>query len=208
VTTIPDLDSRKVRPRVVRGVRLSLMGYYTAILFSHNWFAHRGTYTISREVNTADLGKITEALIGEKSIQRRHIDTIVLLQNGKRSPEVVQVWSRSNGHFMSEEERYMVDISLQVERNMTTEERKLFLENFCAQNPHYRGAQVSDILSILCDTDAHLEVTDAMQEAHKEEVGKYPRGLYSMAVYVAIYCKMGTDWEIIRDLLQRFHKKV
>ncbi len=97
-------------------------------------------------------------------------------------------------------------LSLRIEQNMTPEEREVFLNTFCSHNPHYRGAHVSDILSILCDTDAHLDTTDAMYEAHKGEISVYPRGLYPMTVYVAIYCKMGTDWEVIRDLLKRFNK--
>ncbi len=182
------------------------MGYYTAILFSHNWFAHRGTFTVTRQVQTDELGKITELLSKEGKLDRRHIDTIVLLQNGKVAPEVLHVWSYRDDHFLTPEEKLMRDIALQVERNMTEEEKQLFLNTFCSQNPHYRGAHVSDILSILQDTDSHIETTDAMWEAHKADIEKYPRGLYAMVVYVAIYCKMGTDWEIIRDLLKRFNK--
>jgi hypothetical protein len=184
------------------------MGYYTAVLFAHNWFAHRGTITVTREVQTCDIQVITEQLTKEGKIDRRNIDSIVLLQNGKVSPQVIQVWSRREGHFYTIEEKAMADIALQVEHNMTQEERQLFLDTFCAQNPHYRGAHVADILSVLYDTDSHLDKTDAMYEAHKSDIEKFPRGLYSMAVFVAIYCRMGTDWEIIRDLLPRFNRKL
>jgi hypothetical protein len=182
------------------------MGYYTAVLFAHNWFAHRGTITISRQVQTCDIQAITDILLSEGKVGRRNIDTVVLLKNGKVSPEILQVWSRSNGHFITGEEKQMADMALQVENSMTQAERAEFLHNFCSHNPHYRGAKVADILSILNDTDSHLDKTDAMQEAHKSEIEKYPRGLYSMSVFVAIYCKMGTDWEVIHSLLKRFKK--
>ncbi len=179
------------------------MSHYTAVLFAHNWFAHHGTITISRQVQTCDIKAITELLLSEGKVGRRNIDTIVLLKNGRVSPEVLQVWSRSSGHFMTAEEKKMADMALQVEHNMTQEEREEFLKTFCSHNPHYRGAKVADILSVLYETDSHIDKTDAMLEAHKTDIEKYPRGLYSMSVFVAIYCKMGTDWEVIRDLLKR-----
>lgn len=184
------------------------MAYYTAVLFAHNWFLHRGTITVTREVHTSDIQVITEQLTKEGKIERRNIDSIVLLQNGKVVPQVVQVWSRREGHFHTPEEKVMMDMALQVEHSLTEEEKLTFLDTFCTQNPHYKGAHVSDILSVLYDTDSHLDKTDAMYEAHKSDIDKYPKGLYSMTVFVAIYCRMGTDWEIIRDLLKRFNKKV
>lgn len=184
------------------------MAYYTAVLFAHNWFAHRGTFTVTREVQTCGIREIVELLTHEGKIDRKHIDTILLLKNGKVSPEVVQVWSRKNGHFQTAEEKIMSDLALHVEKCMTEQEKKLFLDSFCTNNPHYRGAQVADILSVLYDTDSHIEVTDnVMYEAHREEIQKYPRGLFSMCVYVAIYTKLGPEWEAIQHLLQRFNKK-
>lgn len=184
------------------------MAYYTAVLFAHNWFAHRGTYTISREVQTCGLRDIVELLTSEGKIDRKHIDTIVLLKNGKVSPEVVQVWSSKSGHFQTEEEKRMNDLALHIEVCMSPAEKKLFLDTFCANNPHYRGAHVSDILSMLYDTDSHIDKTDnVMYEAHRQEIEKYPRGLFSLCVFVAIYTKLGPEWEVIQHLLKRFNKK-
>ncbi len=69
------------------------MSRYTAVLFAHNWFAHHGTYTLTREVSTCDKNSVIESLLKESKIEKKNIDTIVLLKNGKASPEVVVVWS-------------------------------------------------------------------------------------------------------------------
>lgn len=180
------------------------MAYYTAVLFAHNWFAHHGTFTVTREVQTSDLEAIVELLTKEGKVERKHIDTVILMKNGKYSPEVMTVWSSKTGQFRTEQEKEMADLALRIDRLMTAEERRVFLNTFCSNNPHYRGAHVADILETLYDTDSHVEKTDAMYEAHKVEIDKYPRGLYSMSVFVAIYCQLGTDWEVIRDLLKRF----
>jgi hypothetical protein len=183
------------------------MPYYTAVLFAHNWVAQRGTFTTTREVQTDDLDAIVEIFTADGRITKKYIDTILLLKNGKISPEVIHVWSRKSGHFLTEQERHMSDQALHIDRCMSPEERKLFLDTFCRNNPHYRGAHVADVLSALYDSDSEVGELDAMYKAHKAEIDKYPTGLYSMTVYVAIYTKVGTDWEVIRHLLQRFGKK-
>jgi len=99
------------------------------------------------------------------------------------------------------------DITLHIQKCMTKKEREAFLNIFCMNNPHYRGAQVADVLSILHDTDSHVDTTDAMFEAHKEEILPYPVGLYSMCCYVAIYLCLGTEWNTIHSLMQRFNPK-
>lgn len=179
------------------------MEYYTAVLFAHNWFANRGTLTVTREVQTCDLEAIIGLITKEGKIDRKHIDTILLMKNGKVSPEVVTVWSTKTGQFRTEEERAMTDLALHVDHLMTSEERKMFLNTFCSQNSHYRGSHVADILELLYDTNSHVDKTDAMYEAHKEEIDKYPNGLYSMSIFVAIYCRLGTDWDVIQSLLKR-----
>lgn len=183
------------------------MGYYTAVLFSHNWFANEGTYTITREVQTCDLKVIFEYLTSEGKVKKRQVDTILLLKNGKHSPEVVDVWSSKAGSFNELWRTAVSDISLHIQKNMTPDERKLFIINFCGHNPHYRGAHVADILEILYDTDSHVEKTDAMYEAHKADIDQYQQGLYSMCVFVALYLGKGTEWETISGLMQRFNTK-
>ena len=44
-------------------------------------------------------------------------------------------------------------------------ESDLALANFVAINPHYNGAQWADVLDILGDADANLEVTEPVWEA-------------------------------------------
>jgi hypothetical protein len=100
-----------------------------------------------------------------------------------------------------------IDLSIHIQRCMTKEEFKTFLDNFCRNNPHYRGAEVADVLTTLYDTDSHLEVTDAMYEAHRQEIAPYSLGLYSMTCYVAIYLRQGTEWPTIHSLMERFNPK-
>lgn len=98
-------------------------------------------------------------------------------------------------------------LSLHIDRAMTQAEREVFLETFCRSNPHYRGAHVADVLDVLYDTDSHVEKVDAMYEAHLNDIKECPRGLYSMCVFVAIYCQLGTEWDTIKKLMKRFNPK-
>lgn len=86
---------------------------------------------------------------------------------------------------------------LGVEHLLTESEKETFLANIGAAFPNLRGAQVADVIDILCDHDMHLEVTEPLYDEHATEIQEYsqPR-LFSLCCYVALYVHGPDDlWE-------------
>jgi len=54
-----------------------------------------------------------------------------------------------------------------IERAMTVTERRGFLDAVTSRNPRLDGAHVADVLSMLFDMDAHLDVTEPLYERLK-----------------------------------------
>jgi hypothetical protein len=79
---------------------------------------------------------------------------------------------------MSDEKTY--NAALRVERNMTEDEKNLFLDRVTAINPHLRGAHITDILEMLYDGDAYLAYREA------DEFIEYRAQGTSFAVIVAV----------------------
>jgi hypothetical protein len=57
-----------------------------------------------------------------------------------------------------------VDWSLAIQRALTDEETKAFLDRWASLNPHWRGAQVADVLEVLWDSDSHLDLVEPRWE--------------------------------------------
>ena len=78
-----------------------------------------------------------------------------------------------------------VDPSVLIENALTEGERLTFLDRFTGVNPHWKGAQVADVLTTLDDTDSHLGdiegVVTHFRPAPEECV------LYRMASYAVLY---------------------
>ena len=68
-------------------------------------------------------------------------------------------------------------------------ESDMALSNFVDINPAYRGAEWADVLDIIGDADAHLELTESVQEAFEAagRTGPYPRHLVAYVVYTLLY---------------------
>lgn len=90
-----------------------------------------------------------------------------------------------------------------IERVLTEEEKKKFLDEFYKLNPHYRGAHVSDVLDELNDTDAHIAVIDDFFTTHEAELGDV--FLTANAIRVCIYTHglAGVNWENVSKLVTR-----
>jgi hypothetical protein len=54
-----------------------------------------------------------------------------------------------------------------LQANMYAECEKA-LRKFVSINPHYNGAEWWDVLSVLCDSDSHLDITEPMCEEMEE----------------------------------------
>ncbi len=59
-----------------------------------------------------------------------------------------------------------------IDQTLTDEERKMFLDTFIAANPSWKGALVADVLAMLVDSDARLDVTEPTCEALGNITGK------------------------------------
>lgn len=55
-----------------------------------------------------------------------------------------------------------------VVARLTRAERDAIVERFTNANPHYRGAEVGDVLEALADGDANLELREPFWEAHPQ----------------------------------------
>lgn len=91
---------------------------------------------------------------------------------------------------------------LATEAVMAPEQREAFLANIHRLNPQMRGAQVADVLDILADMDANLEVTederysavyDACEAAWGETIAR--PGFGSMAAGYALYALLYASGE-------------
>jgi hypothetical protein len=72
-----------------------------------------------------------------------------------------------------------------VHEHMPHEEPRA-LAQFVAINPHQRGTQWWDVLSILRDCDAHLDVVEPMAEMVKDQGGQWTV-LHSFVTYTMLY---------------------
>lgn len=58
---------------------------------------------------------------------------------------------------------------LDVEAALTMEEKTTFLDRMTARNPGWRGAHVADLLDVMDDSDAHIDIVEPLCEAHPDE---------------------------------------
>lgn len=56
------------------------------------------------------------------------------------------------------------DAALAVANVLTAEERRRVLDAFTKTNPHWRGAEVADILAELDNADSHFHLTERMYD--------------------------------------------
>jgi hypothetical protein len=84
------------------------------------------------------------------------------------------------------------DPTLVVESMLTDEEEQSFLDNAHIRNPHLRGANVADILDMMHQADAHLEVTEPVMHRFLEYTGGEPSRLsqlFELCLFAAIYIR-------------------
>lgn len=61
------------------------------------------------------------------------------------------------------------------------------LDKFVSINPHYKGAEWWDVLSVLRDSDSHLDIIEPMVQAMSYEDGETWSVLYSFVTLTLIY---------------------
>src|SRR5215831_2935741 len=94
---------------------------------------------------------------------------------------------RIDGKFYKNEE-FTFDHAWQwVNKHMPVEAAKALIK-FTSLNPHWRGANWEDVLETLCDSDSHLEITEAM---HVALWNRYPFRLVQCITLTAIYADPG-----------------
>lgn len=86
---------------------------------------------------------------------------------------------------------------------MSADERKMFLDRFTKANPHLRGAHVADVLSMLHDSDSHLEVTEPFYDGHPD-AGQLGSLCAIAVVYIYGTAEPPDEW--IEELLARVQK--
>ena len=74
---------------------------------------------------------------------------------------------------------------LAVDRALTGFERTQLTRRWYEINPHQRGAMAADILEHLDSTDAHLDVIEPIEDAHRDDYPRRPIGLCALAVMYA-----------------------
>ena len=79
----------------------------------------------------------------------------------------------------------MIDPSLLIENALTEGERLTFLDRFTAINPHWRGAQVADVLVSLDDRDAHCGDIEGVVGHFRPVLEECV--LYRLASYAVLY---------------------
>lgn len=97
------------------------------------------------------------------------------------------------------------DLLLAADQAVSPEERRAFLDHF----PKMQGAHVADILEMLDDNDAHLDVVEPMYEQHAHEVPE--PGLLAIATHLCIGIRgdvTGVDWESVRELVERIRPRL
>lgn len=77
------------------------------------------------------------------------------------------------------------DHILAIETALTDQERKAILDRAAALNANYHGLKVGDVLGILLEHDAHLDVLEVMHDKHAASL-KDPR-LLAPAVLAVLY---------------------
>lgn len=94
-------------------------------------------------------------------------------------------------------------MTVRVEKAMTEEERQGFLDDLIMLNPHLRGAHVADLLDMLAESDANLDVIEPMYEEHGNEVPE-PR-LLNYCTQVVLYQSSNrtAPWEKVSELIER-----
>lgn len=94
------------------------------------------------------------------------------------------------------------DAYMEIEARMTTEERALFLSVIHRTNPRLRGAKVADVLAMMDDQDAMLNLLEPFLETHGESlVGQFgPSGKLLRAATLAAATLQPTD---MRPMVER-----
>lgn len=88
-----------------------------------------------------------------------------------------------------------------ADKALTSAERESFLDRFPRQN----GAHVADILSMMDNADANLELVEAMYDEHASEVAE--PGLLSTACHVCAVLDQ-KSWEHISSMVDRIRQQV
>ncbi|WP_121498232.1 hypothetical protein [Pseudomonas aeruginosa] len=87
-----------------------------------------------------------------------------------------------------------------ADKALTSAEREAFLDRF----PRQHGAQVADILDMMDNADANLELIEAMYDEHGSEVGE--TGLLSTACHVCVVLGQ-TTWADISSMVARIRQQ-
>ena len=85
---------------------------------------------------------------------------------------------------------------------MRPKEREMFLDRFVEVHPYFRGANVSDILSILDEHDSDLGVVEPMIQEHPE----FDAMLVANATRVVFHVYGEVSWPHVLDLIERVQK--
>jgi hypothetical protein len=96
-------------------------------------------------------------------------------------------------------------ILLAADKAVTPAEREAFLRHF----PRQQGAHVADVLDMLDNSDAYLEVVEPMYEMHNEAVAE-PR-LLRIATLLRVGILGSADnvtWEAVQELVDRIRAQL
>ncbi|HIH2745017.1 TPA: hypothetical protein ACYLN4_000686 [Burkholderia lata] len=96
-------------------------------------------------------------------------------------------------------------ILIAADKAVTTDERKAFLGHF----PRQQGAHVADILDMLDNSDAYLEVVEPMYEMHGEAVSE--PGLLRIATLLRVGILGSSEnvtWEAVQELIGRIRAQM
>jgi hypothetical protein len=96
-------------------------------------------------------------------------------------------------------------ILIAADKAVTPLERKAFLGHF----PRQQGAHVADILDMLDNSDAYLEVVEPMYEMHGDAVSE--PGLLRIATLLHVGILGSTDnvtWEAVQELVDRIRSQL
>lgn len=97
----------------------------------------------------------------------------------------------------------MSDVFLDVADAMSPEERAMFLDKVVRGNPSLVGAKVADVLDMLVDHDAYLDVVELMYEAHRGDTDRPSLISVAVCAMAGTYGKVNTTWERVHSLITK-----
>lgn len=104
------------------------------------------------------------------------------------------------------------DPVLAVQRAMTPDEQRDFLDRIYRTNPNMKGAHVADVLDIIYGSDGAIQWTEPFWEKYGESLTTDSEGDFELLAYVvialAVIVQAEPSRDIVVDLLTRSRKEL